>query len=252
MVRNFYSVYDPLRQKQIFHIGLENTGNISSVPLGFISIFNKNKKLVAAISINPKHLPIKPNNKLDLTVDFDSEGFIIGDLSADLSFGFANTQYIRQPSFLRTLNLFYIGKLAIIIIALAIFFILLILITNPKHQHNLLHHTGALFVLILAFVLLFYCYNWSSAPSRNYLGTNEINLQATVSEQLAMTTFISSGGQQEVQIFGNNSMGAILWSLQNENRILLDEVISYGASIESFLLTGIAKRFPILILTRGY
>lgn len=251
-VLNFTSVYDPIKQQQVFRLHIKNTGNISSVPLGFINITNAAQKVVATIDINPKQLPVKPNATSEFLVNFSSQDFFLGELSAELNFGFVNTRQIKEPTLIGRLDLVYLGQFALLIIILTTAMVVLIFLLQPFGRHKFIRYSLVMIFICISIGLLSYFYSLSVKAPENFLGANDLDLHASVSQQLIMKTIITNTGDQQIEIAGNNSLGVIIWSLQNESRIQLEEIVDHSAIVNTFLLSGVVKRFPILILTRGY
>jgi hypothetical protein len=158
----------------------------------------------------------------------------------------------QEPILAGRLSMTHIGQIALLIIVLTTMLIVLISFSSHFSKNKPFRYLLIFTLFFISTALLNYCYRLSDKAAENFLGASDLELHATVSQQLIMKTIVTNTGDQQIEISGNNSLGVIIWSLQNDSRIKLNEIIEHTPTIDTFLLTGIMKRFPVLILTRGY
>jgi len=110
-------------------------------------------------------------------------------------------------------------------------------------------------ILLLAlFISLLYCYHLSHRPENfKYLGdTTNLNVTATVKEQIDIRSIINGDLSKTIMFTSTNTSGSRLYSLQNETRTNLDEVLQYTYGRYLTNLSFPQDNFPLMMITQGY
>jgi len=256
-LESFHSFFNPFIASQDFRFKLRNEGNISAIPIGYITIKNYKEQFIETLEFNEQNISIFPNTTYDFEVKFRSSEPLIGQLKAEVWLGYKNSVEEVNPQMVSSVNFLYVSPDLLLAILISLFFVILINWFFSKIPVKIIklryRHLGHLLIFITVLSsTVFYMYKDIKRSEKTLGEKKELQVTAQVRESIGLKV-IRRNGQMVIRYTGNQPKpGWKLYSLRgSKGKLLMSNSDNHSLNKE-IVLSKTDSRFPILLLTDSF